>query len=108
MKNPVFCALIEIQPLKDCELDPKEIAGAVVRCYIPAKDAKTAKKELQGELKVMKMNLVEVDWCVDYDQTEWENPNEIDEDDFVKEARETKTVIFGTFHTWTHAAPEEE
>jgi len=102
MKTPVYCAFIEIEPLQDCELDPEEIAGAFVRCYIPAKVEKTAMTRLRAELKVMNMKLVDTEFCVDYDKTEWENPKDFADDQYVKEARTTKTVIFATFHTWGH------
>ena len=58
-KTPVYCALIEIQPLDGCELDPSEIAGASVRYYIPAADAENAIEFLRVELSEMSMKFIE-------------------------------------------------
>jgi len=104
--TPVYCALIEIEPLNGCEFDPSDVAGAAVRCYIPADDADRAIELLQIELDEMKMNLAETEWCVDYDNTEWNNPDNETENELVSESRETNAIVFGTFHTWGHDAPD--
>jgi hypothetical protein len=104
--TPVYCALIEILPLDGCEFDPSDVAGAAVRCYIPADDAERAIEFLQSELGEMKMKLIETEWCVDYDNTEWENPDNETEDEYVSEARETSGIVFDTFYTWGHDAPD--
>ena len=105
-KTPVYCALIEIQPLEGCELDPIENAGAAVRCYIPAHDATSAIKFLVAELIGMKMRLVETEWCVDHDETEWDNPKDEEGDACVQKARDSGDIVFDTFHTWGHDAPD--
>lgn len=105
-RSPVYCALIEIEPLDGCELDPVETAGASVRCYIPAVDTECAISLLTNTLRDMKMALVETEWCVDYDNTEWENPGDQTEEAFVADARESGTIVFGTFHSWGHGAPD--
>lgn len=101
-KIPVYCAPIEIQPLIGCELEPLEIAGAAVRCYIPAVDTDGAINCLKNKLNAMTMRLVSIEWCVDYDNTEWETPNNETEDNYVAEARDTGEIIFDSFHTWGH------
>ena len=105
--TPVYCSLIEIQPLDDCELNPAEIAGAAVRCYIPAASEELAIQLLKTKLRDMKMRIVEMEWCVDYDNTEWENSDNDDEYEFVAYARDTGDVVFGSFHTWGRDAPAE-
>ncbi len=106
--SPVFCALIEIQPLKGCELSPKKVAGATVRCFIPAVNAEKAMELLKLELEEMKMKLVETEWCVDYENTEWENPENESQDDLVQEARSIDGIVFETFLTWGHDAKEND
>lgn len=103
MKNTtVYCCLIEIQPLDGCELDPSETAGAAVRCYIPAADIDNAIECLKIELREMKIKLVEIEWCVDYNHTEWENSTNEDEENYVVEARDSGKIVFDSFHTWGH------
>lgn len=103
----VFCALIEIEPLTGCDLDPLRIAGAAVRCYIPADNPIDAISLLEATLTEMKMRLVETEWCLDHDTTEWENPVCIEADELVSEARNTGAVLFDTFHAWNHEAEDD-
>ena len=90
----VFCALIEVRILDGCEFDPDDNAGAAVRCYIPAQDSQLAGERLGAELVKMKMELVETEWCVDYDNTVWDNPEDPIESRLVAEVRETGDVLF--------------
>ncbi len=103
----IFCALIEIQPLAGCELDPSQTAGAAVRCYIPAANPRDAISLLEATLIQMKFKLIETEWCLDHDATDWENPACKESDELVSEARSTGTVVFGTFHTWSHDALDD-
>ena len=102
----VFCALIEIKPLDGCDLHPSKIAGATVRCYIPAENANHAIGLLEATLDEMKMKLLETEWCVDHDATEWENADCDTADSLVSDARNTGRIHFDTFHTWGHDAPD--
>ena len=104
--SPVYCALIEVKMLEGCEFDPRENAGAAVRCYIPAGDASRAMDMLNDELLGMRMELIETDWCVDYENTEWDKPGNPAELDLVSESRSTGDILFGAFQTWPHDAPD--
>ena len=100
----VFCALIEVKLLDGCEFDLRDNAGAAVRCYIPAASAELAMKMLSDELRHMKMDLVETEWCVDYENTDWDKPADPAELELVAESRRTRDILFGVFHTWGHDA----
>ena len=78
-----------------------------MRCYIPASDADGAIEFLIVELGEMNMKLMETEWCVDYDNTEWEHPdNQTEEGAYVAEARDSGDIIFGTFYSWEDQAPD--
>ena len=103
---PVFVALLELAPEADCEFDPAEIAGAAVRCYVAAPDDDSAMKKVIVDLGERHFHLVDVEWCVDHDTTEWDRPNDDQSESFATAARETGNVIYDTFHTWGHDAPD--
>ena len=104
MKNPVFVALVEVQPKFGCELDPSQVAGAMVRCYVLAPDVNTAQDRIATELKRDYFDLIEIEWCVDESVTEWENPDDEEAGKNIQKARNTNSMIFSEFHTWGHEA----
>ena len=52
------------------------------------------------------MKLIKTEWCVDYDNTEWENPDNRTEDAYVAEARVSGEIVFDMFHSWGHDGPD--
>lgn len=104
--SPVFVALLELAPEPGCEFDPAETAGAAVRCYVAAPDGETAMEKIEADLKSQRFRLVETDWCVDHDTTDWDVPNDAESEGFAATARETGEVVFDTFHLWGHDAPD--
>lgn len=102
----IYTALAEIRPLSGSELDANLVAGAFVRCHIPAIDAEAAIQTLAGDLADRAIQLIETEWCVDHDKTEWENPKDDAEQALVDAARKSGCVIYGDFHTWGHNAPD--
>ena len=103
----VFCALIEVKLLDGCEFDLRDNAGAAVRCYIPAASAELAMKMLSDELRHMKMDLVETEWCVDYEDTDWDKPADPAELELVAESRRTRDILFGVCLLYTSPSPRD-
>lgn len=102
----VFVALLELAPEAGCEFDAAEIAGAAVRCYVAAPDDDSAMMKVIADLGERCFRLVDVEWCVDHDTTEWDKPNDAQSESSATLARETGEVIYDTFHTWGHDAPD--
>lgn len=98
LKN--YVAFVEVKPLQKCEIYSPEIVGAYVRCYIADKNEDAAIKRIKKALSEDFFEIVNVEWCVDYDSTEWENPDSDEGDELVKEAQKTGNVIYGEFHVW--------
>ena len=75
VNNSVFVMLTELRPLVGCELvDPGDIAGVAVRFYISASSSSRAKQKLRRWIDECHFALVEMEWCVNEDEVEWENP----------------------------------
>lgn len=100
--NHVFAIFAEVAPKDGCELDNAQFAGAFVKCYVSATDEMNATRLLHDDLTNRRFRLVNIEWCVDHDSTEWENPNGVEQDHAVTRARETGDVVFGDFHAWRH------
>lgn len=98
----IFVAFIEVKPLPGCELDPKEFAGAALRCYVSATSAEVALSEVGKALAEDHFELTEVHWCVADDQTEWEEPEDEEAEAFVEQALETRDVVYGRIDAWAH------
>ncbi|WP_254508546.1 hypothetical protein [Anatilimnocola floriformis] len=99
--KPVFVALAEVKPLAGCELDPQKIAGACVRCYVSAKNERLAVKAIRAALATLRYEVVDIEWCVDDAEVEWENPANSEGLELVEAARKLGEVQFGEFHAWT-------
>jgi hypothetical protein len=105
----VFVALIEVRPQRRCEiLDPTEVNGAAVRCYVPASDAASARSQLAKYLRSQYLDLVETEWLVREDKVEWEKPLDGIERDLIDEAQTGGKIVVGTFHSWGHNAPDAD
>jgi hypothetical protein len=103
----VFVALVEIRPQERCELlDPAEVNGAVVRCYIPAGDEPSARARLATYLSAHKLDMVAIEWLVREDQVEWDNPDDATAQQLIHEARDSDEIATAEFHWWGHDAPD--
>jgi len=96
----VFVSVIEVKPLAGCQLDPSEFAGAAVRVYIPGEDGITAMEKLLAVLKEEKFALIGMEFFVEKNSTDWENPDDEDGEALIAEALESEDVIFGEFGAW--------
>ena len=106
MSNRLFHINAEVRPVNDVTLDPAEVAGAAVRCLVPSDSPDEALAALSARLEADGLELVETEWCVDFDSTEWRNPGKSLENELAELARSTGTVQYGTFYTWGHDAPD--
>lgn len=98
--TPVYVALVEVTPLDGCWLDAGNFAGACVRCYVAAKTDVEAMELITATLQENQFQLVDLEWCVDESAVEWEKPDDATAAALISEARTSKTVVFGEFHTW--------
>lgn len=96
----------EVRPVTGAILDPEDVAGAAVRCLVPASTPDEALTTLAARLKADGLELCETEWCVDFDGTEWRNPGDSAEIELAEQARSSGEVQYGTFHTWGHDAPD--
>ena len=101
---PVFVLLCEILPFEGSLLDPTDVAGAFVRCYVQARSRSAAIKAVEQALHADRLQLVELEWCENEAACEWENPDDETASELIQEARDTGQVIYDEFHTWGHDA----
>lgn len=107
LKTRIFVALVEVRPRPDCEiLDPSDVAGAAVRCYIAADRVATARRRLEAHLRHHALEHIETEWLVRQDQVEWESPDDPDARRLTDEAAGSGGVAFGEFHVWGHDAKD--
>ncbi|WP_264489977.1 hypothetical protein [Luteolibacter arcticus] len=104
--NRSFVGCIEVRPLDGCQLAPQEYAGAAVRCYIHALSLEEAMIRMNEGLAEEFMELVKIDFFVDEESVEWENPDDPTGIKLSDEARATGDVIFGEFRGWGHDEAE--
>jgi hypothetical protein len=98
--NRVFVALVEVMPLDGCRLAPRDYGGAAVRCHVAAETEEDAIGRITAALQENRFQLVGVEWCVDEAAVEWEKPHDATGAALISEARRSKNVVFGEFHTW--------
>jgi hypothetical protein len=98
MAKIAYVCLVEVIPLDECELDPAEYEGAMVRCYVGAKNEQEARRLVRKRLTKDKFSVVEVEWWGR--DTNWENPNDRELGKFLREAEAGDTVIYGRFDAW--------
>jgi hypothetical protein len=101
----VFVSLVEVKPLPGCRLDPSEYAGAYVRCYVAAKSADAAMSRVKKELAGDRFKCVAIDWCVSFDEVDWEKPHSRLAARAVAQARRDDVVVYSDFEGW---GPEGE
>ena len=97
---PVYVALVEVAPLDGCQLAPSDYGGAAVRCYVATGTEEDAIERIAATLQEIRFVLADVEWCVDESTVEWETPNDANAAALISEARTSKNVVFGEFHTW--------
>lgn len=96
----VYVALVEVEPMDGCQIDPSEITGAAVRCYVASTNEEKARKSIRAALAQDCFKVVDVEWCVNESEVEWENPDDVTAKRLVAEAMTTDSVIYGEFHVW--------
>lgn len=106
MNDSVYVALVEVRPLSGCEMDPNEVNGAITRCYVCAESVHQAVGRVEDALKADLFRVVEFEWCVSDEATEWEDPDDPTAREMIAEARKPGDVVYGTFHYWGHEAPD--
>jgi hypothetical protein len=74
----------------------------MVRAYVQSATAEGAESLVRSAIAADGMTVVEVEWCVDDNETDWENPNDGDAMAHVAAARLTVDVIYGEFYAWGH------
>ena len=57
-------------------MDPAEIALGVTRCYIQAESEKNAIIRLKQILVEEHLKFLEIEWCVNNEEVEWEKPDD--------------------------------
>ena len=97
--NHVFAIFVEITPEDGGELDKAGFGGPFGTCYVLATDEMNATRILFDDLTKRRLHLVNINWCVDHDSTDWETPIGVTQDRSVARARETGDVIYDTFHS---------
>lgn len=100
--SSVYVACIEVEPLEGCQLNPEDYAGAAVRCNVPAVDKQQAEELLKNTLKDDHMKFVEVEFFVEIDSVEWENPDSGVAEELSSQAKEIGEIICGAFRAWQH------
>jgi hypothetical protein len=97
----VFVALVEVKPLNGCELDPHEIEGACVRCYVSAETESSAIEAIKSALSELCFKVETIEWCVNDAEVEWEDPSSPEGRNLVDAANRLGDVQFGEFYAWT-------
>ncbi len=98
--NEVYAALVELRPLKGCQIDLGDCSGAFVRLYTAAGSAEHADEKLRNWADENAFQMVDVEWCVNVSEVEWENPNDQTAEELILQARNSEEVVFEEFHTW--------
>ena len=96
----LYIALLEIRPRPDCPHLPVGASGAMVRCCVSSKSHEEAVAEIRTACYHERFELVDIEWCVDKDEVEWEHPGNSVGDECVCLAYSSSTVVFGEFYTW--------
>src|SRR5687767_10130348 len=96
----VFVAFLEVRPCAGSVLDPGEVAGAFVRCYVVALDTRSALRRVRAALVEDRFKIMSVEWCVDDGAVTWEEPHSPAALKAIRQARRTGEVVYGRFDTW--------
>jgi len=103
--KPAYVCFVEVVPEQGCELDPKEFAGAMVRCYVAAETGELARARVAEVLRADHFRVVQFEWCVDGRNSDWENPEDEVAAALMTEAEETGEVIYGRIDAWKPERP---
>lgn len=104
MQSAHVC-LVEVVPEEGCELDPNEFAGAVVRCYIAAENVDLARSRAIERLRADHFRVVQVEWCVNGRDSDWENFEDEDAAALMLEAEGTGDLVYGRIDAWEDENP---
>lgn len=96
----VYVALVEVEPQPGCELLSAGEVGAFARCYATGDDAADAERRVREKLCEEHLEVVEVEWCEPFEQTEWEEDESEEAETCAREARESGEVVIGRLDTW--------
>jgi hypothetical protein len=99
--QPVFVALVEVAPLKGCEVVSSDVGGGFARCYVTATDRDAALDLIDSQLRELKFRVVGVQWCVPSDNVDWEHDGSPESNECMAAARESGEVVIGRLDTWT-------
>ncbi|HOX42833.1 MAG TPA: hypothetical protein PK668_04500 [Myxococcota bacterium] len=102
-RDTVYCCLVEVRPQPGCELDPRQVAGAFVRCYALAEDEASAQQQIRAALAAKRFEVVEIGWTADTYHPAWEPPDPDEAERCRTWAERTRLVTHGRFDAW---APE--
>jgi hypothetical protein len=96
----IHVALIEVEPLPGCTLCAPDVEGGFARCYVPATSPAAAEKAARAWLAKEHLHVVDVEWCVSYEDAEWENPTSEEAQKCAREAKKTGEVVIGRLDVW--------
>lgn len=89
-------------------MNPSDINGAEVTCYIPALDEGTARELLMESLREHRLRLMSEKWFVDDVEVGWGSPLDEDVAEYINRAMDTGNVVFSEFHTLGRDAPKAD
>ena len=97
---PVYVTLVEVKPLKGCEVAPEEFAGAMTRGYAAADDIKLAIARFEEELASLRFEVVDMEWCGRAEAVDWDDEDAEAGSNLANDAKTSGRVVFGNFHAW--------
>ena len=95
----MYVALIEVAPINARSLG-EGVSGGVVRCYTPATDGNDALQRIEATLAEANVRLVEVEWCVDSEEVDWEHTDSKIAESCMAAARVKNGPVLGEFQVW--------
>jgi len=98
--KPAHVCLIEVVPKEGCELDPNEIGGAFIRCYVAADTVELARGLVVQQLETDRFHVERVEWCVNGRTAEWEKPDDEDAEALMRQAETSGDVVYGRVDAW--------
>jgi hypothetical protein len=96
----VYVALAEVRPLPGCAHGSADVEGGFARCYALAVDAGAAEQAVRAKLAGERLEVVELSWCVSFEDTEWESDESEDAARCAEEAKATREVVLGRLDLW--------
>ncbi len=77
-----------------------------MRFYVSASSSARAQEKLRRWVRENCFQLIELEWCVDSAQVEWEKPDDETAAALISQARDSGDIVYGEFHVWGHDAPD--